>query len=518
MGFFGPCFINRKKRGYTEVKRIILILVSFLIAGCSLGPASITEPKKDGAEAFPEKIRIESEKLNQAQEQLLDSTKKHRLKIDAIHPVMPKYDPLEDHIVSFSMVDESLDRLLYSLSQAVGMNLIINPEIQVDDKKLTLNFVKVPANVVLKEITSAYGLYYEAKQNVIRIKPYQEQIFKLNFLDTNVRTTFQSGGSVQDSGDSDSGEGSSGYFKLEGEAGKTGDGNAYDVIESVIKQVKSPKGQYSINRLGGSLYIKDKPAVIQAIAKLVNQFKRMMSRQILIEARIIEVTLSDGYKYGIDWNLLRRDENSEIGRLLNASTVLTQGLVVGGVVKEFTLDATIDALRTFGETKVVSNPSIRTKHGKPAVISVGTRISYTKSVTTTQETENTAATSEPQAGSVFDGLILGVIPFIEENDNITLMINPIKSDVDATSLELQNFEGGNQITLPRVNVKEINTTIVVKSGDLVILGGLIDSRLSTENKGVPGLSAIPLLGYLFKSEVTNEETREMVIFLRVKVI
>ncbi len=500
------------------MKQLILILVFFLIAGCSLGPASVSEPKKPGPETFPEKIKIEYEKLNIAQEQLLESTRKAQLKTTEINPIMPQYDPLEDHIVSFSMVDESLDMLLYSLAQAVGMSLIIDPEIQVDSKKLTLNFQKVSAAIVLKEITNAYDLYYATKENVIRIKPYREQIFKLNFLDTNVKTTFQSGGSVQDSGDSDSGGGSSGYFKLEGAAGKTDGGNAYDVIENVIQQVKSPGGQYSLNRLGGSLFIKDKPAVIQSVAKLVNQFKNMMSRQILIEARIIEVSLSDDYKYGIDWNLLRRADSINTARLVSASNAITQGLVLSGMFGEFDLNAAIDALRTFGETKVVSNPSIRTKHGKPAVISVGTRIAYTKSVTTTQATDTTAASSEPQPGNVFDGLILGVIPFIEGNGKITLMINPIKSDVDATSLELQNFTGGNQITLPRVNVKEINTTIVVDSGDIVILGGLIDNRLSTENKGIPGLSAIPGLGYLFKNEVTNEETREMVIFLSVKVI
>ena len=98
-----------------------------------------------------------------------------------------------------------------------------------------------------------------------------------------------------------------------------------------------------------------------------------------------------------------------------------------------------------------------------------------------------------------------------------LMINPIKSDVDRESLQLISI-GNNKITLPEVSVKEINTTIALNSGDVVILGGLIDKRLTTDNKGVPFLSAIPGLGYLFKNEFRSEESRELVIILSVSLI
>ncbi|RZB35397.1 MAG: hypothetical protein SRB2_03195 [Desulfobacteraceae bacterium Eth-SRB2] len=71
----------------------------------------------------------------------------------------------------------------------------------------------------------------------------------------------------------------------------------------MVKQVISKGGKYSLNRLSGSLYVKDTPAEIRSISTLINHFKEMLSRQILIEARIVEVTLSDEYKYGIDWDL-----------------------------------------------------------------------------------------------------------------------------------------------------------------------------------------------------------------------
>ena len=121
---------------------------------------------------------------------------------------------------------------------------------------------------------------------------------------------------------------------------------------------------------------------------------------------------------------------------------------------------------------------------------------------------------------MFDGLTLGVVPFIEADGNITIFINPIKSDVDQSSLQVESVTANadQSISLPRVSIKEISTTIGLKSGDTVILGGLIDKRKIIENKGIPVLSAIPLAGYFFKNEQTINQTSELVIILKVNII
>jgi len=433
-----------------------------------------------------------------------------------VEPVMPAYDPLEDHIVSFSMVDEDLQMVLYSLSQAVGMNLIIDPSVADEKRVITLNFTKASASVVLKEILTTFDLYYEVDRNVIRIKPFKERIFKLTFLDTNITTSFDIGGDVLGVAETEAAAGLTGSFKLSGKGARKG--NAYDVLEDVVKKILSKGGTYSLNRLSGSLYVKDIPAVIRSIAKLVNHFREMLSRQILIEARIIEIALSQGYKYGIDWSLIRK-EASTATKINRASWSMGEGLVLSGVSRSFNIDAIISALNTFGDTKIVSNPSIRSKHGQPAIISVGTSFTYKKSVKTTSTYEATAReTSEVEVSTVFDGLILGVIPFIKEDGEITLLINPIKSDVDRESLVPEVVGTGQSISLPEVSIKEISTTIALQSGDVVILGGLIDKRHVTDDKGVPLLSKIPILGYLFKGETESEEIRELVIILGVSLV
>ena len=497
--------------------RHFLILTLFL-AGCMLGPRSVLETEKPSTDSLSKEVAKESEELDKNQKELRDSLEKTTPRKVEAEPVMPAYDPLEDHIVSFSMIDEDLKFVFYSLSQAVGINLILDPSLSEEKRLITLNFEKVPASVVVKEILTTFDLYYEIDQNVIRIKPFEERIFRLNFLDTNVDTSFDVGGDVLGAGETATATGLSGSFRLSGKGAKRG--NAYDVIEDMVKPVISKRGMYSLNRLSGSLYIKDTPAVIRSISKLINHFKEMLSRQILIEARIIEVALSDGYKYGIDWSLLRKEAKTAT-KVTEASWALGTGLIISGVRKAFTIDTAIDALRTFGDAKIVSNPSIRSKHGKPSIISVGTSYTYKKSVKTTSTFEETTReTTDVEVSTVFDGLILGVIPFIEEDGKITLLINPIKSDVDLESLEPESVStSANQsISLPIVRIKEISTTIGLNSGDVIILGGLIDKREIKENKGVPFLSSIPLLGYLFRNDVKTEEVRELVIILGVSLV
>ena len=196
------------------------------------------------------------------------------------------------------------------------------------------------------------------------------------------------------------------------------------------------------------------------------------------------------------------------------------GLVLNQLRTTSTINAVINVLKNFGEIKIISNPSIRAKHGQPSIISVGTSFTYIKSVDTTSQTTaaETSETTEVEVSTVFDGLILGVIPFIEEDGRVSLLINPIKSDVDPNSLIPERVGERDSISLPEVQLKEINSTIGTKSDDVIILGGLIDKRTIKDNQGVPYLSAIPLIGYLFKNESESDQTNELVIILKVSVI
>jgi len=490
----------------------------FFLVGCShfhsAAAPSSTDDKK------PTAISKESTELANRQDRLAATLEKEGKTAIDVEPILPSYDPLEEHIVSFSMMDEKFQTVLYSLARSIGMNLIIDPDIGHEDQNITLNFERVTASRALKEILKSFDHYYETTGNIIRIRSFQEKLFKINFLDTEIKTNFDVGGDVLGSQDSERSTGLSGSFKLSGSGSKIS--NPYDILEKILLQVKSNEGKYSINRMAGSLFIKDKPSVVASISKIVHHFKNMLNRQVLIKARIIEVNLSDKYQYGIDWSVIR-DSASSVDSYTKMSWSAGNGLVLShrnGNYSLNPLDEAVNALQTFGDAKIVSNPSIRSKHGKPAIISVGTSLTYKKSVETTTSGTGDNRTEETQVevSNVFDGLILGLIPFIEENGRISLLINPIKSDVDRNSLELQNVGEGQSISLPEVNVKEISSTISMHDQDVIILGGLIDKRKINENQDVPYLSAIPVVGYLFKSELKSVENRELVIILSVTII
>lgn len=496
-------------------RAVVLLL---LLWSCASAPAPKYPAKQDSFQNLSREVEDESRQVGQAYRDLREKVESRPRVEPELEPVMPVYDPLDDHIISFSVVNESFQTVLYALSKSVGMNLILDPTIKKEDQRLTLNFEKVSAARVLREILESYDLYYEADERVIRIKPFQERIFYLNFLDSEVNSSFDVGGDVLGVGATESAGGLSGSFRLSGRG--SGKGNAYDVIEDTIKRVVTGGGKYSLNRMSGTLYIKDTPAVQRSIAKLVAHFKQMMSRQILIEARIIEVSLSDDHKYGIDWGVIR-DSAADLSALTQTGWSYGSGMVLNHQQGKYTISSLIDALQTFGDTKVVSNPTIRSKHGKPAIISVGTSFTYKKSVETTSSTtaSENSETTQVEVSTVFDGLILGVIPFIEEDGNISLLINPIKSDVDRASLEPEQVasNSGQSISLPEVSIKEISTTISLHNNDVVVLGGLIDKRHSSEQRSVPVLSAIPILGYLFRDDIKTEETRELVIILTVSI-
>ncbi|PIE61950.1 MAG: pilus (MSHA type) biogenesis protein MshL [Desulfobacterales bacterium] len=501
--------------------RIIIPLMFFFLSVLFLG-CRHTQPVDSVKPPSPlgQIVTDNSRQLAEQQRQRVNSIEKKQPKIPMPMPVMPVYDPLEDQLMSLSMTHENLETILYLIADTVGMNLIIDGSVNAGAHKVTLNFQNVSAKMILKTVTEQFDLNYEVIQNVIRVRSLMEKVFPLNFLDTNVSMAFDVGGDVLGGGNDVQASGLAGSVTLKGNGAKKG--NPYEILKEMVAQVKTKEGIVTVNPLSGSLYIKDKPSVVKTVAQLLNQFKEMLSRQILIEARIIEVTLSSGYEYGIDWRLLRAaDNNVTTTKLKQLSWNLTDGLVLTGFNDTFNFGTVVSALETFGDVKIVSNPTIRAKHGKPAVISVGDSIAYKKSVETTQARTGTETTetTEVEVSTVFDGLILGVIPFIEPNGKINLLINPIKSDVDIQSIENSEVVAdGLTISLPKVSIKEISTSITLNDRDVVVLGGLISDEQFKEDKNVPLLGNIPLLGHMFKNEYTSEKKKELVIILNVSIL
>ena len=177
----------------------------------------------------------------------------------------------------------------------------------------------------------------------------------------------------------------------------------------------------------------------------------------------------------------------------------------------------MNLLKQFGNIRVLSNPTIRARHGQPAMISVGRTESYIKQVTTTTNQTTNTRDSAVETAVTFDGLMVGVVPFITSENRITLTIHPIQSSVESGSLEPQDL-GSTKISLPKVNLKEISTSLELRDRDTVLLGGLMDKVRDRTRSGVPFLSEIPLLGNFFTHNTESERVSELVLMLRVSIL
>ncbi len=503
-------------------------------------------------------------------------------------PVIPTYNPLDNVRVTIDIDNGDVQFVLQALARQAGMNLLLHPNLSSSKRKISLHFFDVEASRVFEEVLRITDLHGEVKGNMLVVNPYEEKILSVNFIETSVVGDFSSGGDVLGSGQATgsgssggsggSGNSSSGGSSLTGNFRITGssapNSNAYDQLESMLKRmvgnhdnsassgvisasslrevgVKSmlqsakqvETAKYVLNRRAGTLYIQAKPSVVNAVSKIVERYREVLARQILIETQILEVSLNDKYQYGIDWaNFRGRFATSYAGaqQLSPVSGTLPNlipgaagvtipmgglgvlGRALGISYADGGLGVSVSLLKGYGDVHVLSNPTIRAMNSQPSLISVGrtnTYIAKTSVTTATAVTTTGVVSSDVTVNSVFNGLILGVIPSIADSGEITLSIHPIQSEVDQNSIDTLIDVGGNsKITLPRVDIKEISTTIKLNDGDTVILGGLIDKSKTSSNEGVPFLSEIPVLGNLFKSKRGSTAVREMVIVMRVHLL
>jgi len=179
----------------------------------------------------------------------------------------------------------------------------------------------------------------------------------------------------------------------------------------------------------------------------------------------------------------------------------------------------LNALKTQGNTKVLSNPKISVLNGQPAMISVGKNITYVDKITVTKGTADSPGdTFAPETASVLSGVGLGLTATILENNEIILNLIPITSELVGDVVQYKTFADGSSVGLPVVNIREMSTTVRVKDGDMLVIGGLISDMNDQTGNFAPVLGEIPLVKYLFGHEEKVKNKRELIILLKPRII
>jgi type IV pilus assembly protein PilQ len=326
---------------------------------------------------------------------------------------------------------------------------------------------------------------------------------------------------------------------------------AGDILPSLaaVRTAEGRTGSATADAKTNSLILTESPDGMATEERLIAQLD-VKPKQVLIEAKLIELTLSNSLDLGIQWNYLSNDTakignqvgSNLIGTLANpaasASPIatplnqnanfapvnpgsLSQGtgvnlpannvlgaLTLGRITNNFYLAATLTAAATAGKVKVLSDPKIATLNNQPANINVTTQYPYlTSSVATTA---GGAISSNVQYVSV--GIQLSVTPTINADGRIMLNINPNVTQPSATAPT--NAASG----APGIDQRQAQTTVLVKDGETIVIGGLITDSVTDTIAKIPLLGDIPILGWLFKSKHKQHTRSELLIFVTPKIL
>lgn len=436
-------------------------------------------------------------------------------------------------------------RALFAICSDLGLNLIIDPGIN-EQTQITLNFTRTPAEDALDLIMDMTGLFYEIRGNVLRVKLYATKMFAVPHIPSS--TTFDAslggdvlggssgGGSGGGGGGSSSGGGGgggsdynsnlSGNFSL---AYKRTEGTEdfYTQLEENIANIlgtgssggtqDTGADSYTLNRLTGSLSVHTTRKKMIMVEDFLDAVFSRATKQVQIEAKIIDVTLSDEWSYGIDWSTVFANGIIGIGQSLGTLPTGTGSVGVINVITD-SFSAAINAVGKYGDVDTLANPRLMVMNGQTALISAGTVTPYWEKESTTDNAGSAFQTNVTyNRSNILDGILLGVTPYINDDNTVTMNIVPVSTAVQGTK-QILNAAGQADAEAPIMNVKEAGTIIRVDDGAMAVLGGLISTSKEVSNSRIPGLGDIPILGYLFRQETHKTMKRELVIFLKPTIV
>lgn len=298
----------------------------------------------------------------------------------------------------------------------------------------------------------------------------------------------------------------------------------------------SPDGRrLIINPMAGTITVNALPAQLDQVETFIRAFEASIQRQVLIEAKIVEVNLDRSFEFGIDWNVLARAGTASLGATSvqpgtlrkPGSTLLPPITPTGNV--EFTLtggrgeiNLVLNALSSQGDVRVLSSPRVSALNNQRAVFDVTTgeivfNLTQTPVVTATAGGgASTTFISQVTPTQVNVGIVLDVLPQIGADNVVTMNIRPVVTSVARTA----EFIGPDNTLFqaPVIDTRESDTMARLRAGETIIIGGLMQTRREKVRSGVPLLRDIPLLGMLFTKYTDVERKAELVIFLTPTII
>lgn len=397
--------------------------------------------------------------------------------------------------VTLEFSDADIRKIFQLIAEVSNLNFIVGDDVT---GTITLKLVNVPWDQALDVILDNKGLGMQRDGNIVQIRPKSK-----------VQTLADEEQSMKKAKER--------AMELQTEVFEVNYASVSDVVTQ-FNAVKSERGMISPDTRTNSVIVKDIAPSLDAMRILLKNLDAP-EKQVMIEARIVEVETSISSELGIQWGIHARDANilgitnvdTGFGGILTGvastaanttfgpglATGITFGKILGGTNQS--LDLKLSALATRGNAKIISTPKVVTLNNKAAKISQGQMIPY----------QNTSSTEGAKTEFVEAALTLEVTPHITSAGSV---IMKIKATNDTAGTPI------GQSDTPPINKKEATTELVVNNGETTVIGGIYIDSDQDSDTGVPFLKDIPLIGHLFKSSVKKKVKTELLIFITPKII
>jgi general secretion pathway protein D len=458
-------------------------------------------------------------------------------------PAPSEPDEAERYTVVVNQVP--VRELLFALARDADLEIDIAGDIK---GNVTLNAMDETLPRLLERISWQAAIRYELEDDYLRIAaddPYLES-YPVDYVNlsrnasSTVETATQitSTGFGEDGGGGGSGSGSSGTNNSSTSLENQSDNRFWETLERNLAGMLNVEvadsgdqpggGRYlMINREAGYITVRATQKQHEQVQLYIDKVMESARRQVLIEATVVEVELSDQYQAGVDWSYI----SSSVGGL----DLLEQSLTAGSLgsapnaLATFVdtdlgggeLQATVRALETFGDVSVMSSPKIMALNNQLAILKVvDNRVYFTIDVEQTLDEGVTNTVFDSQINTVPVGLVMTVTPYIGADDEVLLNTRPTVSRVlgfvEDPNPSLADAGVTNEV--PEIQVREMESLLRVNSGQVAVIGGLMQDSIDQSERSVPLVGNLPLIGNFFSYRDDRVEKTELIIFLRPTVI
>ncbi|MBE4124467.1 pilus (MSHA type) biogenesis protein MshL [Vibrio parahaemolyticus] len=438
-----------------------------------------------------------------------------------------------------------------SLVKGTEYSVAIHPAVQ---GNITVNLSDVTLDEVLSVVQNMYGYDVMKSGKVIQVYPagMRTVTIPVDYLQfkrsgrslTSIVTgsvtsagTSSSGGSSDSSDSSDSNNSNNGNDSSTTSTGGTRietitESDFWPMLQQAVANlIGSGKGQsVVVTPQAGVITVRAFPDDIREVREFLGVSQERMQRQVILEAKILEVTLIDGYQQGINWsNLSASIGNSGsiiVNRPASALPPLDAiGTLLGGqtnvTISDGNFEAVLNFMSTQGDLNVLSSPRITAANNQKSVIKVGTdQYFVTELSSNAGNGENSNAVPEVELTPFFSGISLDVTPQIDNKGNVFLHVHPAVIEVteEVKQLNLGGQFQNIQLPLAKSSIRESDSVIRAKDGDVVVIGGLMKQQNVEQVSKVPFLGDVPALGHLFRNTSNVTQKTELVILLKPTVV